>query len=201
MILCGKARLAGAQVDYLTLDQWEAQKNRFRKTVGRRRGTGRLARSGNFLRDDDILVWNEAEQTRRGGAYHAQRCYGYRDGWNCWPRTPETLLRTAVELGHAIGNQHWPAVVKGTKVFVPLTVDRKVMASVMRTHAFQDSSPMNLCRVPRLSPTWRHTKRGVCLAAPKPRCTHMCLPMSLKTMNIIRRCDFHAGWWPSTNDP
>ncbi|MBL9122911.1 MAG: hypothetical protein JNG90_04715, partial [Planctomycetaceae bacterium] len=38
--------------------------------------------------------------------------------------------------GHALGNQHWPAVVKETAVYVPLTVDRKVMASVMKTHAF-----------------------------------------------------------------
>lgn len=46
----------------------------------------------------------------------------------------DTIIRTAVELGHAIGNQHWPAVVKGTKVYVPLTVDHKVMLSVMETH-------------------------------------------------------------------
>ncbi len=39
-----------------------------------------------------------------------------------------------MELGHAIGNQLWPAVVKGTKVYVPLTVDKKVMLSVMETH-------------------------------------------------------------------
>jgi len=39
-----------------------------------------------------------------------------------------------------LGNQHWPAVVKGTTVFVPLTVDRKVMASVMKTHAFSGIS-------------------------------------------------------------
>ena len=50
--------------------------------------------------------------------------------------SPRLLIRSAVELGHAIGNQHWPAVVKGTKMYVPLTVDRKVMDSVMRTHAF-----------------------------------------------------------------
>ena len=46
-------------------------------------------------------------------------------------------MRTCVELGHALGNQHWPALVKGTRVFVPLTVDRKVMASVMNTHRFE----------------------------------------------------------------
>ena len=47
---------------------------------------------------------------------------------------PQTIIRVSVELGHAVGNQHWPAVVKGTKVYVPLTVDKKVMLSVMETH-------------------------------------------------------------------
>jgi urease accessory protein len=42
-----------------------------------------------------------------------------------------------VELGHALGNQHWPALVKDGVVYVPLTVDRKVMASVMNTHRFE----------------------------------------------------------------
>ena len=50
---------------------------------------------------------------------------------------PEMAMRTCVELGHAMGNQHWPALVKGTVVYVPLTVDRKVMASVMNTHRFE----------------------------------------------------------------
>lgn len=49
-------------------------------------------------------------------------------------QSPETMIRRSVELGHAIGNQHWPAVVKGSKVYVPLTVDKKVMLSVMETH-------------------------------------------------------------------
>lgn len=53
-------------------------------------------------------------------------------------KTPEEIIRISVELGHAIGNQHWPAVVKGTKVYVPLTVDRKVMLSVMETHNIDD---------------------------------------------------------------
>ena len=55
-------------------------------------------------------------------------------------QAPEQIIHTAVELGHAIGNQHWPAVVKGTRVYVPLTVDRKVMESVMRTHHIEGIS-------------------------------------------------------------
>src|SRR5262249_14600660 len=50
---------------------------------------------------------------------------------------PQVALRTCVELGHAMGNQHWPALVKGDLVYVPLTVDRRVMASVMETHRFE----------------------------------------------------------------
>jgi urease accessory protein len=50
---------------------------------------------------------------------------------------PEIAMRTCVELGHAMGNQHWPALVKNNLVYVPLTVDRKVMASVMKTHRFE----------------------------------------------------------------
>ena len=49
----------------------------------------------------------------------------------------EMAMRTCVELGHAMGNQHWPALVKDNLVYVPLTVDRKVMASVMNTHRFE----------------------------------------------------------------
>ena len=36
-----------------------------------------------------------------------------------------------------MGNQHWPALVKGDLVYVPLTVDRRVMASVMDAHHFE----------------------------------------------------------------
>jgi urease accessory protein len=50
------------------------------------------------------------------------------------PSGGEDRLRAAFELGHAIGNQHWPAVVKGERVFVPLTVDKTVMLSVLNTH-------------------------------------------------------------------
>lgn len=46
-------------------------------------------------------------------------------------------MNVCFELGHALGNQHWAAVVKGTRVYVPLTVARAVMESVMKIHAFE----------------------------------------------------------------
>lgn len=128
-------RLEDIRVDELVLDQWEAQKNRLRKPTS---GGVEVALSldrGVRLRDGDILSWDEpaghaiVARLRLGEvmAVHLDKLAG---------EPVELMLRSAVELGHAIGNQHWPAVMKGTTMYVPLTVDRKVMDSVMRTHAF-----------------------------------------------------------------
>ncbi len=64
-------------------------------------------------------------------------------------------------------------VVKDGVVYVPLTVDRKVMASVMKTHALR-GHPLRVRpgRQDR-SRTWRRTSRAACSAAPRaPVHTH-----------------------------
>jgi urease accessory protein len=132
-----KARLADAKLDRLALDHWEAQKNRFRKTTS---GGTEIAVSldrGAFLRDGDILLWNEETRTAVVATISLRDVMVIHiDALSSME--PELLLQTCVELGHALGNQHWPALVKGTRVFVPLTIDRKVMASVMKTHRFEN---------------------------------------------------------------
>lgn len=130
-------RLANAKIDSLSLDHWEAQKNRFRKKTD---GGVEIAVSldrGTFLRDGDVLLWDSAAHRavvakislRDVMVIHLDRLAGL---------DLDIAMRTCVELGHALGNQHWPALVKGSRVYVPLTVDRKVMASVMKTHRFED---------------------------------------------------------------
>ena len=130
-----KERLAEAHVDYVTMDQWEAQKSRFRKMSDDGVEIAVSLDRGVALKDGDILRWDEASKNAVIAHIHLKDVLVIEMG-ALLSEAPELLMRTAVELGHAIGNQHWPAVVKGNKVFVPLSVDKKVMASVMRTHAF-----------------------------------------------------------------
>jgi urease accessory protein len=130
------ARLSAAAVDSLELDHWEAQKNRFRKKTA---GGLELAVSldrGTFMRDGDVLLW-DASAARAVVARISLRDVMIVHLDAMGQVAPEIALRTCVELGHALGNQHWPALVKGNRVYVPLTVDRKVMSSVMNTHRFE----------------------------------------------------------------
>ena len=131
------ARLAAATVEPLALDHWEAQKNRFRKKTASGAEIAVSLDRGAFLRDGDVLVWEAAAaravvariSLRDVMIIHLDELAGQQDA--------EYAMRTCIELGHALGNQHWPALVKGARVFVPLTVDHKVMASVMKTHRFE----------------------------------------------------------------
>lgn len=128
-----------ADIEYVDLDQWTAQKSRFVVTGdGGNEYAVALKRHSQLL-DGDIIEYLPREhkvaaiRIRLSDVLVADLSALARE-------KPETIIHIAVELGHAIGNQHWPAVVKGTKVYVPLTVDRKVMDSVMRTHHIEGVS-------------------------------------------------------------
>lgn len=125
-------KLHHAHIDLLHLDQWEAQKNRFRKKSEGGVEVAVALDRGKFLRDGDILKFDGQRAVVARIALKEVLLVKL-DG--LLDQDPATLLRTAVELGHALGNQHWPAVVKDTRVYVPMAVDRQVMASVMKTHA------------------------------------------------------------------
>jgi urease accessory protein len=131
-----KARLEQAPLDWLVLDQWEAQKSRLRKSSQNGLDLAISLPRGILLRDGDILKWDEAQGTATVARVNLKDVMVVELS-ALQTQNSEVLVRTCVELGHALGNQHWPAVVKGNRVFIPLTVDKKVMASVMKTHAFR----------------------------------------------------------------
>ena len=128
-----KEKLSNAEIDYVFLDQWTAQKSRFLgKGISGQEYPIALARHSQIV-DGDIVDYDPS--TNKAIVLKIELSPvlvvdlgGLKD------MNTEEVIRISLELGHAIGNQHWPAVVKGTKVYVPLTVDKKVMMSVMETH-------------------------------------------------------------------
>jgi urease accessory protein len=129
-------RLSAADVDLLRVDQWEAQKSRFRKTTAKGAEVAISLDRGTYIRDGDVLLW-DARAAKAVVARIDLRDVMIVHLEDLARLAPEAAMRTCVELGHAMGNQHWPVLAKGSLVYVPLTVDRKVMASVMDTHRFE----------------------------------------------------------------
>ncbi|WP_165175308.1 urease accessory protein UreE [Desulfovibrio sp. ZJ369] len=130
-----KECLDGAQVDTLELSQWDAQKNRLRKeTAGGLLVAVSLDRDA-VLHDGDVLLWDETQ--RRAVVCRIDLCEVLvidLDGLRELPAVE--LMEHCVRLGHALGNQHWPAVAQKGRVYVPLAVNRPVMNAVMQTHHF-----------------------------------------------------------------
>ena len=129
-------RLSAAEIDLLEIDQWEAQKSRFRKTTTKGATVAVSVDRGTYIRDGDVLLWDaQAKSAVVARIELRDLMVVHLDALT--QLAPDLAMRICVELGHAMGNQHWPALVKGNLIYVPLTVDRKVMASVMDTHRFE----------------------------------------------------------------
>lgn len=132
-------KLKDVEIDFIPLDQWTAQKSRFlAKGLSGAEYPVALKRHTQVA-DGDVIHFNPDEGKAAVLRIELNPVMVVElDGMV--GHSPEELIRVALELGHAIGNQHWPAVVKGTKVYVPLTVDKKVMMSVMETHHIEGIS-------------------------------------------------------------
>ncbi|GAA1806863.1 urease accessory protein UreE [Planosporangium flavigriseum] len=120
-------RLNGVKIDYLVLDRWEAQKNRLRKATEAGTDVAVSLDRGSHLRDGDILSWDRDAETAIVARVDLGEVMVVDLPWD---------VGTAVQVGHALGNQHWPVVVNGARIYVPVAVDRAAMDSVLRTHAF-----------------------------------------------------------------
>lgn len=128
-----KEKLDGFDVDFVVLDQWTTQKSRFlgKGTSGTEYPVA-LQRHSKIV-DGDVIYYDP--EARKAAVLRVDLSpVLVIDLSSLADKDHDTIIRTSMELGHAIGNQHWPAVVKGTKVYVPLTVDKTVMLSVLETH-------------------------------------------------------------------
>lgn len=130
-------KLRNSQITYLNLDQWTAQKSRFIARSEDNKEYAVALKRHVQVENGDILEYDAEKNTALVVRIDLKPVMVI-DLKKITSRTSEEMIRMCVELGHAVGNQHWPAIVKGTKVYVPLTVDKKVMSSVMDTHHFED---------------------------------------------------------------
>ncbi len=130
-------KLNDAVIESVFLDQWTAQKSRFLAKSDEGNDVAVAFKRHTEIKDGDIISWDD--ETRHAIVLRLKLNDVLVIDLKNWANlSPDEIIRHCVELGHAIGNQHWPAVVKNDKVYVPLTVDKKVMLGVMDTHHFEN---------------------------------------------------------------
>ncbi len=122
------------QVETVELTPLEAQKGRLRTVTDKGTPLGMSLGRGTVLRDGDILYLNEAEARVIVARLKPEEILII----TVKPAASSAeLLRVAVQLGHVLGNQHWPVKIEGTSVYVPVSVDKKVMETVLKTYGLQ----------------------------------------------------------------
>jgi len=132
-------RLSRSRVDMLRLSQSDAHRTKLRKRTDSGTEVAVTLDRGTVLRDGDVLFWDERSRTALVARVDLGEVMVI--DWSAsLGEGPEVMMRRGFQVGHALGNQHWPAVVSGGRVYVPLMVARDVMAAVVDTHAFEGIS-------------------------------------------------------------
>lgn len=121
--------------DILHLDFSEAQKNRLRKSTNGGIEIAIALPRHLRIHDGDILYIHQGTGQLVIARIKLPEVMAI-DFINIEKLSKDEILTLGFQLGHAFGNQHWPSVIKGNTIYVPISVDRKVMLSAMHTHNF-----------------------------------------------------------------
>lgn len=130
-------RLSSCAIDVLHLSQWDAQKNRLRRESSGGIPLAIALERGQSLHDGDILFWDAAAHLAVVCELALCEVLALELHSLC-ALPPLQLAMRALALGHALGNQHWPAVQNDGMIYVPVTVSRDVVSAVLKTHHFDD---------------------------------------------------------------
>ncbi|MHC5225461.1 urease accessory protein UreE [Ignatzschineria sp. LJL83] len=134
-----QTRSIEADVDILKLDQRDAQKSRCRKHSENGQDLGIALDRHTLLSNGDVIFFDEENNTMIVVEISLRDVLVI-DLSYLQKLPAEAQVKASFELGHALGNQHWKAVLKENHVYVPLSVSREVMTSMMKTHSFQEDS-------------------------------------------------------------
>jgi len=125
---------AMGRTETVELTPMEAQKGRLRTVTDKGTPLGMSLGRGTILRNGDVLYLDESEGRMIVARLKPVEVLVI----SVKPAASAAeLLRVAVQLGHVLGNQHWPVKIEGTSVYVPVSVDKKVMESVLKTYNLQ----------------------------------------------------------------
>ena len=140
------------QLEEVTINEREAQKSRLRLQTATGQDLGLVLPRGTEITDGDVFAFSDRE-----GALVVHLALQEVMVLTLRPGLPlGEQHHWLVRLGHVLGNQHWPiASVNGT-VLVPVTLDRAVMETVLRTHHLLDQFTI---RYERRS--WPKTAEGI----------------------------------------
>ncbi len=133
------AKVKLVDVETIHLDQWAAQKSRLLAKGDKGNEYPIALKRNSHLTNGDVIYYSA--EHNKAVVIKIDLCpVLVIDLSKILQDDTNTILRTALELGHAVGNQHWPAIIKGNYVYVPLTVEEKVMTTVIDTHAIEGIS-------------------------------------------------------------
>lgn len=134
-----KTKIDNTEIEFIHLDQWAAQKSRLLVKGDKGNEYPIALKRGSQVADGDVIYYSPDKKT--SVVIRIDLCpVLVIDLSGLVSKSPEDIIRISVELAHAIGNQHWPAVIKGTTMYVPLTVAEKVMLTVIDTHHIEGIS-------------------------------------------------------------
>lgn len=121
----------GYDIDIIKLEQWESSKSRIKKTAPSGQEIAISLDRGKHLHNKDILFVDEAKKRIYIVDIQLKNVLKI-------TVSPDANNETMFKLGHALGNQHWPAILKDNSIYVPLYVHENIMRSMLKTHNFSD---------------------------------------------------------------
>lgn len=129
------AQLKDQYQDYVVhrvqLEQWESSKSRIKKIASSGEEVAISLDRGKHLHNQDILFIDDKNKFLIIVEIQLKNVLKI-------TLSPDIKNETLFKLGHALGNQHWPAILKDSFIYVPLYVDEKIMRSMLKTHHFTE---------------------------------------------------------------
>jgi urease accessory protein len=120
-------------VERVRVSPTDAQRRRLRVTTESGVDVGIMVEDVTALTDGDVLCHDKDESRLVVIEVTASEAMAIKV---MPPPADAASFAYGVLLGHMLGNQHWPIKVDGSVVLTPVSIDRLVMETVLRTHGF-----------------------------------------------------------------